>query len=57
MAEPKKASEMGCATCGLRERAEKNPKGILSRIWKWHTYICPGWKAYQKALAAEQQQQ
>jgi hypothetical protein len=51
----KKASEMSCATCGLRARSEQNPKALMSRLWKWHTGWCPGWKSYQKALAAEQQ--
>jgi len=43
--------DMSCATCGLRKKAEANPKSIMSRLWKWHTGWCPGWKAYQKALA------
>ena len=49
-----KASEMGCATCALRANAESNPKSFKARLWKFHTKFCPGWKAYQKALAAEQ---
>ncbi len=44
-----------CAECGMRKRAEKNPKSIISRIWKWHTGWCPGWKAYQKELAEQAQ--
>jgi hypothetical protein len=40
-----------CATCGFRLRAEKNPKSLISRLWRWHTRWCPGWKAYQKELA------
>ena len=48
-----KASEMGCATCGMRAKAEANPKGFMSRLWKWHTSWCPGWKKYQAALKAE----
>jgi hypothetical protein len=40
-----------CATCGLRLRAEKNPKGIIARLWRWHTKWCPGWKGYQRELA------
>jgi hypothetical protein len=46
-----------CATCGLRARAEKNPKSLLAKIWRWHTKWCPGWKAYQKELAEQQQAQ
>ncbi|MCC7206983.1 MAG: hypothetical protein IT323_06730 [Anaerolineae bacterium] len=41
-----------CATCALRAKAEANPKSFMSRLWKWHTTWCPGWKAYQKELAA-----
>jgi hypothetical protein len=37
----------------MRKRAEKNPKSIISKIWKWHTGWCPGWKAYQKELAQQ----
>ena len=51
--QPKSASEMSCATCPMRQRAEANPKAFLSRLWRWHTTWCPGWKAYQAALAAE----
>jgi hypothetical protein len=43
--------EMRCATCRIRQRAEANPNSFMSRLWKWHTGWCPGWKAYQKALA------
>lgn len=53
MAEIKKAEEHPCATCGLRARAEAKPKTLIARLWRWHTGWCPGWKAYQKALAAE----
>ena len=49
----KPASELGCATCGLRQRAEAKPKSLIAWFWRWHTKWCPGWKAYQKALAAE----
>jgi hypothetical protein len=42
---------MRCANCGIRERAEANPDSVMSRLWKWHTGWCPGWNAYQKALA------
>jgi hypothetical protein len=43
--------EMSCATCGIRKRAEANPRSLWSRLWKWHTGWCPRWKQYQKALA------
>lgn len=45
-----KPEEMSCANCPLRQRAEANPKSFMSRLWRWHTNWCPGWKAYQKAL-------
>ncbi len=48
-----RAADMRCATCGIRARSEANPKALLSRLWKWHTNWCPGWRAYQRALAAE----
>jgi len=43
--------EMRCANCGIRQMAEANPNSLMSRLWKWHTGWCPGWNAYQKALA------
>ena len=49
----KKAAEMSCANCAWRARSEANPKSLLSRLWRWHTTWCPGWKAYQQALAEE----
>lgn len=42
-----------CETCPMRKKAEANPKHILSRLWRWHTGWCPGWKAYQKHLAEQ----
>ncbi len=39
-----------CETCGMRQKAEANPKSFMSRLWKWHTGWCPGWKAYQQSL-------
>jgi hypothetical protein len=41
----------GCEDCAFRKKAEARPKSILGRVWKLHTYICPGWRAYQKSLA------
>ena len=49
--EKRNPEEMHCATCGIRQRAEAAPNSILARVWKWHTNWCPGWRAYQKALA------
>jgi hypothetical protein len=42
--------ESSCHTCGLRARAEKNPKSLIARLWCWHTGWCPGWKGYVKEL-------
>ena len=51
--ETKPPSEHSCSVCPLRARAEAKPKSLIARFWRWHTTWCPGWKAYQKALAAE----
>jgi hypothetical protein len=51
----KPASEHKCADCELRKKSEANPKSIIARLWRWHTKICPGWRSYQKALAAEKE--
>jgi hypothetical protein len=48
-----KMAEHRCETCPMRLKAEKNPKSLMSRLWKWHTGWCPGWKAYQKSLQAK----
>jgi hypothetical protein len=51
----KPASEHNCADCAWRKKSEANPKAFMSRLWRWHTKICPGWKSYQKALSAEKE--
>ena len=43
-----------CATCPMRLRAEKSPGSLLSKIWRWHTKWCPGWKAYQREQSQQQ---
>jgi hypothetical protein len=48
--EAKAPEEHGCATCGLRMKAEQKPKSLIARLWRWHTTWCPGWKAYQESL-------
>lgn len=50
MEESKNPEELPCHTCPLRARAQANPDGFVSRLWRWHTSWCPGWKAYQAAL-------
>lgn len=44
-------AEIKCATCSLRVSAVAKPKSFKSRLWRWHTGWCPGWKAYQAYLA------
>ncbi|MGE4539563.1 MAG: hypothetical protein AB7D37_21025 [Desulfovibrio sp.] len=41
-----------CETCRFRALADKRPASLWARLWRWHTGWCPGWKRYQKALAA-----
>jgi hypothetical protein len=53
MAAEKPASEYPCATCQMKQRAEQNPKSFMARLWRWHTGWCPGWRAYQAALASQ----
>ena len=47
----KSPEEYPCANCGMRKKAEEKPKSFMARLWRFHTKFCPGWKAYQKALA------
>ncbi|MFA6242778.1 MAG: hypothetical protein WC655_17700 [Candidatus Hydrogenedentales bacterium] len=47
---------IGCSTCKIRARYEKNPKSLLGRLWKWHTGWCPGWKKYLKSLSDSERQ-
>jgi hypothetical protein len=43
-----------CAECLLREKSENNPNSLMSKIWRWHTTWCPGWKQYQEYLAQQE---
>ncbi len=52
MAEQK---EFPCETCAMRRRAEEKPKSFAAWLWRLHTKICPGWKAYQRHLAQQGQ--
>jgi hypothetical protein len=45
--------ESNCHNCGLRARAEAKPGSLISRIWRWHTGWCPGWKAYVQELESK----
>jgi len=49
-----KEKKFGCEDCSMRKKAEINPRSFWSRLWKWHTGWCPGWKAYQKHLQETQ---
>jgi hypothetical protein len=40
-----------CVDCALRKKAEEKPRSFLAILWKLHTYVCPGWKSYQRYLA------
>jgi hypothetical protein len=46
----KKRKHPGCASCALRKRAEARPRSLVGILWKLHTHVCPGWKAYQRSL-------
>jgi hypothetical protein len=48
-----KDAKSGCEVCKLRRKAEARPRSPLGILWKLHTYVCPGWKAYQRSLARE----
>ena len=39
-----------CANCRVRAYAERKPRSILGRIWRWHAGWCPAWKRYQRKL-------
>lgn len=43
-----------CETCPIRRRAQAKPRSLIARLWRWHTTWCPGWKAYQLALAEDE---
>lgn len=51
MAEKKTYS---CETCAFRKKAEAKPSSFLGWLWRVHTKICPGWKAYQKHLRQQE---
>ncbi|MFZ5631351.1 MAG: hypothetical protein ACOY40_00740 [Bacillota bacterium] len=42
-----------CEECRFRRNAERNPKSLISILWRWHTRWCPGWKAYQRELSGQ----
>lgn len=42
-----------CEDCAIRKKAEAKPRSLLGIFWKLHTYVCPGWRSYQRTLARE----
>jgi hypothetical protein len=42
--------ESRCEKCAIRRKAEEKPRSLIGILWKLHTYICPGWRAYQRSL-------
>lgn len=48
--------ESRCEVCKLRERSERKPNSLISKLWRWHTTWCPGWKAYQEELAKQKKE-
>jgi len=53
MTQQDKPIASNCQTCPLRARAEKNPRSLFARLWRWHTGWCPGWKAYARELESK----
>ena len=43
-------ADHACATCKLRARYDRNPRSLLSRLWRWHAGWCPGFKGYVRSL-------
>ncbi len=46
------AKKYPCETCPFRRKAEEKPGSLLGILWRLHTKICPGWRAYQRSLRA-----
>lgn len=46
-----------CATCRFHRYADRKPRSLLARLWRWHTNWCPGWRSYQRHLAAAEADQ
>ena len=45
-----------CSTCPMRAKYDSRPSSFAGRFWRWHINFCPGWKAYFKSLAPEEQE-
>lgn len=48
--------ERCCETCDLRRKAEARPRSLVGILWKVHTWVCPGWKAYRRSLSERAQE-
>jgi len=35
----------------VMRKESRKPGSLISKLWRWHTKWCPGWKAYQEELA------
>lgn len=46
-------AKSNCENCPLRKKAEARPRSLIGRFWFWHIKWCPGWKAYQRELAKQ----
>jgi hypothetical protein len=42
-----------CDNCKFRAKHDQNPSSLMSRLWRWHTNWCPGWKRYMNSLEDE----
>jgi len=49
-----KVMKFNCEHCRFRAYAERKPNSLIARLWRWHATWCPGWKAYQRELAARE---
>ncbi len=45
--------ESNCHNCPMRARAQQKPNALFSRLWRWHTGWCPGWKAYVREMESK----
>ena len=49
--------EFKCESCDWRQKYIDNPRSFSGILWKLHSYICPGWRGYQKHLKQQGKQQ
>ncbi len=46
-----------CENCRIRARYDRNPRALLSRLWRWHTGWCPGFKSFLATRTDEQRRE